>query len=158
MSPSQRERRGAARYSEAGAAVFALLQELDRADDIWGHGDVSRGRLAVLRVLATEGPQTISEVARSRHAARQGVQRLAAALLEQGWLSSEPNPRHRRAALLTLTPAGLAAYRALSLAEADRLNELARGLSAEDVRSAARVIEALRIRGAATDPVAGPSD
>ncbi len=153
MSGSPSERRRAARYSETGAAVFALLRELDRIDDIWGRGDVSRSRLAVLRVLATEGAMTISDVARSRNTTRQGVQRLVAALVAQGWITSEENPRHRRAPLLRLTDAGLAAYQALSRAEAERLNEIARGLGADEVREATRVIAALRIRGAATAPV-----
>ena len=130
------------------------MQELDRVGEIWGESDVSRGRLAVLRALATAGAMTMSDIARVRHISRQGVQRLASALMEDGWVEAEPNPRHRRAPLLGLTAAGLAAYRDLARAEADRLNELARGLKADDVRAASRVVEALRIRGAAT-PAAG---
>jgi DNA-binding MarR family transcriptional regulator len=146
----QRQSRHAARYSEAGAAVFQLLQELDRADAIWGRSDVSRGRLAVLRILAVDGPQTASDVARARHTSRQGVQRLVSALEQEGWIEVLPNPSHRRAPLLHLTPAGIAAYQRLASEEAERLNELARGLKPDDVRAAWRVIQALRIRGAAT--------
>ena len=140
----------AARFSEAGAAVFQLMQVLDRSAEIWGGSEVSRGRLAVLRVLATEGPMTMSDIARARHISRQGVQRLAGALVEEGWVVAEPNPRHRRAPLMGLTASGLAAYRDLAQAEAERLNELARGLKADDIRAASKVIDTLRIRGAAT--------
>ena len=143
-------RHRAARYSQAGAAVFQLLQELDRSAEIWGDGQVSRGRLSVLRVLATQGPMTISEVARARKTSRQGVQRLAGALVEEGWLEALENPGDRRATRLQLSEAGIAAYQELASAEAERLNDLARGITADDVRVATKVLKALRIRGAAT--------
>jgi len=144
----------AARYSEAGAAVFHLLQELDRSAAIRGAQPISQGRLEVLRVLALSGPLTMSQVARARHSSRQAVQRLAAELAQQGWIALRPNPRHRRAPLLELSPAGLAAHRRLAEAEALRLNELARGLPAAQIRAAQRILQTLRIRGAAT-PAAG---
>jgi DNA-binding MarR family transcriptional regulator len=143
------ERARGARYSEAGAASYQLLQELDRAAAIWGERNVSRSRLGVLRVLAVSGPLTISDVARARHVTRQGAQRLVRSLEQEGWLALRENPKHRRAPLVELTPAGLAAYQRLSEREAERLNDLARGLSAEAIRSATRVVQALRIRGAA---------
>ena len=159
MRASRDSRHRAARYSEAGAAVFQLLQELDRSPEIWGEGQVSRGRLSVLRVLATQGPMTMSEVARARKTSRQGVQRLAGALVEEGWLQAVENPEDRRATRLELTESGLAAYQGLASAEAERLNALARGIAVDDVRSAAQVLKALRIRGAAMPNDAnGPGD
>ena len=149
MGASRDPRHRAARYSEAGAAVFQLLQELDRSPEIWGDGQVSRGRLSILRVLATQGAMTMSEVARARKTSRQGVQRLASALVEEGWLEAVESPEDRRATRLKLTESGLAAYQQLASAEAERLNTLARGIAAEDVRTAAHVLKALRIRGAA---------
>ena len=142
----------AARYSEAGAAVFHLLQELDRSAAIRGAQPISQGRLEVLRVLALSGPLTMSQVARARHSSRQAVQRLAAELAQQGWIALRPNPRHRRAPLLELSPSGLAAHRRLAEAEALRLNELARGLPAAQIRAAQRILQTLRIRGTATPP------
>ncbi len=80
MATRRDQRQRAARYSEAGAAVFQLLQELDRSGEIWGDEEVSRGRLSILRILATQGSMTISAVARARKTSRQGVQRLAGVL------------------------------------------------------------------------------
>lgn len=149
--PEGRDRKHrAARYSEAGAAVFQLLQELDRSGEIWGDEEVSRGRLSILRILATQGSMTISDVARARKTSRQGVQRLASALVEDGWLEAHENPDDRRATRLELTDAGVAAYQERASAEAERLNALARGIPADEVRTAANVLKALRIRGAAS--------
>ncbi len=150
MGAPRDPRHRAARYSEAGAAVFQLLQELDRSAEIWGGEQVSRGRLSVLRVLATQGPMTMSQVARARKTSRQGVQRLAAALVEEGWVEALENPEDRRATRLQLTEAGIAAYQELANAESERLNALARGIAADEVRAATKVLKTLRIRGAAT--------
>lgn len=143
------ERLRGARYSEAGAAAYQLLQEIDRAAAIWGEGDVSRARLGVLRALAVSGPLTISAIARARHVARQGAQRLVRSLEQEGSIVFRDNPRHRRAPFAELSPAGVAAYQRLSEHEAERLNDLSRGLSPEAVRSATKIVQTLRIRGAA---------
>ena len=149
LSFSMAEHRGprtrtGARYSESGAAAFQLLQEIDRSAALWDGQEVSRGRLSLLRVLATSGAMTMSDVARARSTTRQGVQRLAGALVDEGWLELQENPRHRRAPLLALTPAGLAAYQELAQQEAERLNELVRGIPADELRGAVRVLERLR--------------
>ncbi len=133
------------RYSEAGVAAFQLLQELDRSAALFDNA-VSRGRLALLRVLATAGPMTMSDAARARHSSRQAVQRLTGALVEQGLVQLTPNPQHRRAPLLQLSAAGVAAWQALAQQEATRLNALARGLDAAEIRSVTRVLKALRQR------------
>lgn len=147
-NPTGSRFRTGTRYSEAGAAAFALFQELEYGALPDAPG-VSRGRFALLRVLATDGPLTMSEVARRRRISRQGVKLLADALCAQGKLRQTENPRHKRAPLLELTEAGLAAYRELAEREARRLNELARGLSADELRSAARVLALLRKRAEA---------
>jgi DNA-binding MarR family transcriptional regulator len=145
VATSRDARRNAARYSEAGAAVFQLLQELDRSGEIWEGEEVSRGRLAILRILATLGPMTISDVARARRTSRQGVQRLSTVLVEEGWITAHENPDDRRATRLELTEAGLAAYQSLTAAEAERLNGLARGIPVAEVRTAVKVLKTLRL-------------
>ena len=109
---------------------------------------MSRGRLALLRALATGGPQTMSEIARARRSSRQSVQRLASALVKTGLLAPTPNPKHRRAPLLALSPAGRAAYHALAQQEAERLNRATRKLPAADLRAATRTLKKLREQAA----------
>ena len=68
-------------------------------------GGQSLARWVVLDAVS-ERPATVSQIARIRGMARQPVQRIAEALVADGLAVFEPNPRHRRAHLLTPTPAG----------------------------------------------------
>ncbi len=74
-------------------------------------GGLSAGRLGLLRSLHEEGPLTVSQLARSRAVARQGVQRHADALAEEGLVAWSENPRHQRSKLLVLTTRGERTYR-----------------------------------------------
>ena len=56
-----------------------------------------------------DGPLPVAGIARKMGVSRQGVQRLADALVERGQATYEPNPAHRRAKLLVPTAAGRAA-------------------------------------------------
>jgi DNA-binding MarR family transcriptional regulator len=53
-----------------------------------------------------ERPRTVSDIARQLHLARQSVQRVADVLVREGLCAHRDNPRHQRAKLLELTPAG----------------------------------------------------
>ena len=59
-------------------------------------------------------PQTVAEVAREIGVTRQSVQRIADVLVNRGLAEYRPNPAHRRAKLLTPTPAGRAAIRRIA--------------------------------------------
>jgi len=69
------------------------------------HGGQSLARWVVLDAVAA-APATVAQVARQRGMARQPVQRVADVLVAEGLAAFKPNPRHRRAQLLTLTPRG----------------------------------------------------
>ena len=133
-------------YTEAGAALFHLLRELESSLARLSQLPVSPGRMALLRSLALRGPRNLSELARERGVSRQGVQRLADALEAEGLARGAPDPRSARAKRLALTEQGLAAYRELSLREARELNALAAGLSPSDLRAATRVLHLLASR------------
>jgi DNA-binding MarR family transcriptional regulator len=130
-------------YTEAGAALFHLLRELETSLPLLSQLPVSPGRMALLRSLALRGPRNLSELARERGVSRQGVQRLAEALEAEGLAESQPDPRNVRARRLALSEAGLAAYRDLALHEARELNALAAALPPDDLRTATRVLRLL---------------
>ncbi|MFI5287745.1 MAG: MarR family winged helix-turn-helix transcriptional regulator [Candidatus Dormibacteria bacterium] len=68
-------------------------------------GGQSLARWVVLEAIADE-PATVSDIARRRGMARQPVQRIADALVDDGLAAYQANPHHRRAKLLALTPRG----------------------------------------------------
>ncbi len=77
------------------------------------HGGQSLARWVILDAVA-DRPATVAGIARQREMARQPVQRVADALVADGLAKFEPNPRHRRARLLTLTPRGRKALAVIS--------------------------------------------
>ncbi|HBZ68317.1 MAG TPA: MarR family transcriptional regulator [Deltaproteobacteria bacterium] len=128
---------------ELAYTFFRLRAEADRRARRVGQ---STGRLGILRTLAEEGPRTVAQIARSRPVARQGVQRLADALADEGLLESIDNPDHRRSKLLRLTSRGRKAYQALLRGQQSFAQELARGFSEDELRRCAWVLRKLRER------------
>jgi DNA-binding MarR family transcriptional regulator len=102
------------------------------------------------RVLAAveETPKTVAQIARDWSLARQSVQRVADLLAEDGLVSYEPNPAHRRANLVRLTPSGRSALRRIQAAQRTWADELGAQVGLADVQTAnrilARVLDALR--------------
>ena len=93
-------------------------------------------------------PASVAEIARDLHLARQGVQRLADVLVRDGLAAYEPNPAHRRAKLLRLTPEGRSALRTVQAAQVRWADALGAELGEADLRQAGavldRVLESIR--------------
>jgi DNA-binding MarR family transcriptional regulator len=112
------------------------------------------------RVLAAveEAPSTVSEIARNWGLARQSVQRVADALVGEGWAAYEENPGHRRAQLVRLTPRGRRALRIIQASQRSWADALGAEIGESDVRQAssvlARVLQSLRA-GTATQAEGG---
>jgi DNA-binding MarR family transcriptional regulator len=104
-------------------------------------------RWLVLEAVQDE-PATVAQIARRMHLARQGVQRLADVLARDGLAVYEPNPAHRRAKLLRLTPQGRSALRTVQAAQKAWADALGAELGEADLREASavldRVLEAIR--------------
>lgn len=62
---------------------------------------------SVLRDLFFDGEQTAPDIARKRPVTRQAVQPVLDNLIARGFVSTKPNPRHKRSKLYLLTPAGI---------------------------------------------------
>jgi DNA-binding MarR family transcriptional regulator len=135
------------RYTPSGAALHGLLAAAARLERELAE-TLPRGARGLLQQLASGSPRTVAQLARERGVSRQGVQRLAGDLVRQGLAERLVNPGHRRAPLLGLTERGRARHRAECAGEAQRLNALARGLDASELRAATRVLGRL-LEGAA---------
>ena len=101
-----------------------------------------------------DGPATVAQIARKMHLARQGVQRLADVLVRDGLAVYEPNPAHRRAKLLRLTPQGRSALRTVQAAQLRWADALGAELGEADLRQASAVLE--RVLDAIRKPELSP--
>jgi len=97
------------------------------------------------RVLAAveRQPLTVAQIARAWSLARQSVQRVADALEQEGLVSYEDNPGHRRAKLLRLTPAGEDALAQIQAAQQAWANELGEHIGAADLDAARDILARL---------------
>jgi DNA-binding MarR family transcriptional regulator len=86
-------------------------------------------------------PATVAQIARQWHLARQGVQRLADLLVRDGLAVYEPNPAHRRAKLLRLTPEGRSTLLRVQAAQRTWADALGAELGEADLRRASAVLD-----------------
>lgn len=114
------------------------------AERLHGTEPVTLGMRAILEFLATRGPTTVPNVARSRHVTRQHVQGLVNALLEAGLAELDANPAHRRSALVRLTPEGQRTIARMKRRERRFFEETDLGATADELRRAAGTLRAVR--------------
>jgi DNA-binding MarR family transcriptional regulator len=102
------------------------------------------------RVLAAveRTPMTVAQIARAWSLARQSVQRVADLLEQDGLVTYQANPAHRRASLVRLTPQGRSALRRIQVAQREWADRVGREIGVEDLATAnrilARVLDTLR--------------
>ncbi|KQW05733.1 hypothetical protein ASC66_12275 [Leifsonia sp. Root4] len=75
-------------------------------DESLARDGISRSRAPVLWVISAAGPRTQRELADSLHVSPRNITGLVDGLVADGFVSRQPHPRDRRAALVTLTHAG----------------------------------------------------
>jgi DNA-binding MarR family transcriptional regulator len=95
-------------------------------------------------IIFAERPQPVAWLARDLGASRQNVQRIVNDLEKEGHVVFETNPHHRRAQLVVMTDKGRKAFDDAMRLWAPRADHLADGLLVDDIKSAHRVITALR--------------
>ncbi len=139
--------------SEAGSALTELMLETFRLNGrLIAMGDrmtsaigLSSARWQVLGAV-DEGAFTVSQIARNMGLRRQSVQRTVDLLRREGLLELAPNPHHRRAKLVHLTTRGEAKLHEVFTGHIAFTNEFGRQFSARNLRTAVRVMRALRDR------------
>lgn len=141
--------------SQKTQALTDLLLTMFRANNLtltWGDRLVSPLGLTSARwqilgtIVQTERPQPVAWLARDLGANRQNVQRIVNDLLREGLVAFEPNPHHKRAHLVVLTPKGRKTYEDALVLYGPLVLALSEGLAAEDIEAAQRVMSALRSR------------
>lgn len=141
--------------TSAGDALTDLILTLFRVNNLtltWGDRLVAPFGLTSARwqilgaIVLAERPQPVAWLARDLGANRQNVQRIVNDLHKEGLVSFEPNPHHRRAQLVVLTEKGQQAYEAAVSTYYPKADALAEGLSERDIKTAHRIMVALRMK------------
>ena len=136
-------------------ALTDLILSMFRANNLtvaWGDRLVGElgltsARWQILGAIATATrSEPVAWLARDLGANRQNVQRIVNDLLKDGLVAFEPNPHHKRAQLVVLTPKGRQVYDAAVRLYEPRVGALADGLTVEDLKTAHRVMAALRAK------------
>ncbi len=104
---------------------------------------VTLGVRALLETLNGSDPATVPAIGRMLSMPRQVIQRLVDQAIEQGLVTTRPNPAHRRSPLVDLTDEGRAAFERIHRAELHTLSTIAAALDPADVAAAVRVLDAL---------------
>ena len=141
--------------SEAGAALTQLIlltfrlngRLLDAAERMARAGGLTAARWQVLGGVLDE-PRPVAEIARRMGLTRQSVQRVADLLVDEGFATWEPNPRHRRAKLLRPTQAARTAIHQIAVRQHPWSSAVGDAVGATPLRRAAatleQVLEAMR--------------
>ena len=142
-----------AKWTAEGEAVTALILDVFRlngrlitaGDRLVADLGLTSARWQVLGALANaERPESVAWHARTMGHHRQGVQRIANDLEKEGIVEFKPNPHHKRAHLVVLTPKGQKLFESAIALQTPWVNSLSSGLSLKDIATAKRVIEGLK--------------
>ncbi|WP_371999651.1 MarR family winged helix-turn-helix transcriptional regulator (plasmid) [Tistrella mobilis] len=142
-------------HAARATALTDLILALFRVNNLtlaWGDRLVAPLGLTSARwqilgaIVYADRPQPVAWLARDLGANRQNVQRIVNDLAKEGIVAFAPNPHHKRAQLVVLTPRGRAVYdEALRLYD-PQIDALAEGLTLDELRTAHRVMMALKQR------------
>jgi DNA-binding MarR family transcriptional regulator len=139
--PRPRRSRAGDAFTDFLMRVFPLNSRLTAAGEALAKpAGQSLARWVVLETIEEE-PATVAAVARRLGLARQGVQRLADRLVADGLASYEDNPRHRRARLLRITPAGIAAVREIQEAQRDWADRVGAEIGEDELERASAMLD-----------------
>ena len=128
--------------------VFRLNGDLiEGGDALVQDLGLTSARWQVLGAVALSPvPLPVAHIARNMGLARQSVQRIVDDMRDDGLVRTEPNPHHRRAPLVAMTPRGEAAYEQAMARKDLWADVLAEGMSPEAIESAATLLRTLQQR------------
>lgn len=125
---------------QIGEAVYALATELVRQMP----RDLSLTSVATLSTLVRRGPRRVTELAASEGVAQPSMTALVTALERDGLVERRPDPRDKRAALVSITDAGQEYVARRRRIGADLVTSTLEELTESDRAALADAVEALR--------------
>src|SRR5581483_3401133 len=128
-------------FTEFLMQVFPLNHRLSAAGEALAQtGGQTLARWLVLEAIQ-DSAATVADIAREMGQARQGIQRLADVLVKHGDATYRANPRHRRADLLAITPAGITSLRAIQHAQRAWADQIGAELGETELERAKQVLD-----------------
>jgi DNA-binding MarR family transcriptional regulator len=109
------------------------------------HG-LSAADRAVLEFLYPDEALSVPEIAKRYQVSRQHVQVTVNALLQDGFLATRPNPRHKRSPLIALTRVGHEMFQRIRRIESDHVSAMFADVPDHDVEITRRTLEAIYFR------------
>jgi DNA-binding MarR family transcriptional regulator len=131
----------------------AMAQFADRY--LQAHG-LSAADRAVLEFLYPEYELSVPEIATRYQVSRQHVQVTVNALLEDGFLESRQNPRHKRSPLFALTRVGRELFSRIRAAESELLDALFAGIPMDDIECTRQTLGAMYFQNLKQGPTDVP--
>lgn len=140
--------------SDAGALLTEIIlttfrlnaRVLEAAQGLAAAGGLTAAWWQVLGGVLEE-PRSVAQISRQMGVSRQGVQRIADLLVEQGLADYRANPAHRRAKLLACTEQGYWAVRQISVVTHPWSDRIGGEVGAQPLRQAletmVRLVEVL---------------
>jgi DNA-binding MarR family transcriptional regulator len=114
---------------------------LAAGDLIAGEEGLTSALWQVLGALALAGrPLTVPQIARRMGLTRQSVQVSVNRLRDEQLVEAEENPDHRRSPLIRMTRGGRDRYARVDRRQVRWINEIAAGIEASELATAARVL------------------
>lgn len=142
-------------WTDTGEAVTTLILDVFRlngqlqlaGDRLVAELGLTSARWQILGAIAyADRPESVAWHARTMGVHRQGVQRIVNELNKEGIVDFQPNPHHKRAHLVVLTPKGQKLFEAAIALQAPWVNDLSKGLSTSEIATAQEVIGHLKKR------------
>jgi DNA-binding MarR family transcriptional regulator len=142
-------------WTKEGEAITSLILNVFKlngrllvaGDRLVSELGLTSARWQILGAIAyAERPESVAWHARTMGLHRQGIQRIINELKEEGIVEFQPNPHHKRAHLVVLTPRGQKLFEDAIALQIPWVNALSRGLVAKDITTASKLIDQLKIR------------
>ncbi|HEV7323199.1 MAG TPA: MarR family winged helix-turn-helix transcriptional regulator [Ensifer sp.] len=133
-------------FAEFAISVLRLAGPLTVAGDALSKPSGQTSARWQVLAAANHGPMSVADAARALGLARQGVQRIADLLAEEGLIGYEDNPVHQRAKLMVLTGQGSRILHDIKQRQAVWADSFGEELGEERLRQASALIaEAIAI-------------
>ena len=106
------------------------------------HG-LSAADRAVLEFLFPDAALSVPDIARRYQVSRQHIQVTVNGLLQDGFLETRPNPRHKRSSLIALTRIGRDMFTKIRHIETEHIDAMFADIPDRDVETTRRTLEAI---------------